>query len=63
MTYFHLGSKKIKFTVKSDIHNYITRQAFNLHIDPTNTNLAKNIFKPQGTMIWNSINKIITNLT
>ena len=50
-----------KFTVQSDIHNYNTRQAIDLHIDPTNTILAKNTIKAQGPMISNSINKTIKN--
>ena len=55
------GLPNNKFTVQSDIHNYNTRQALNLHIDPTNTKLAKNTIKTQGPMIWYSINKTIKN--
>ena len=55
------GLPNNKFTVQSDIHNYNTRQALDLHIDPTNTKLAKNTIKTQGPMIWNSINKTIKN--
>ena len=55
------GLPNNKFTVQSDIHNYNTRQALDLHIDPTNTKLAKYTIKTQGPMIWNSINKTIKN--
>ena len=55
------GLPNNKFTVQSHIHNYNTRQALDLHIDPTNTKLAKNTIKTQGPMIWNSINKTIKN--
>ena len=55
------GIPNDKFTIQSDIHKYNTRQALDLHIDPTNTNLAKNTIKIQGPMIWNSINKTIKN--
>ena len=51
------GLPNNKFTVQSNIYNYNTRQALDLHIDPTNTKLAKNTIKTQGPMIWNSINK------
>ena len=53
------GLPNNNFTVQSDIHNHNTRQALDLHIDPTNTKLAENTIKTQGPMIWNSINKTI----
>ena len=53
------GLQNNKFTIQSDIHKYDTRQALDLHIDPTNTKLAKNTIKTQGPMIWDSINKTI----
>ena len=55
------GLPNNKFTIQSDIHKYNTRQALDLHIDPTNTKLAKNTIKTQDPMIWNSINKTIKN--
>ena len=55
------GLPNNKFTVQSNIHNYNTWQALDLHIDPTNTKLAENPMKTQSPMIWNSINKTIKN--
>ena len=55
------GLPNNNFTVQSNFHNYNTRQARDLHIDPTNTKLAENTNKTQGPKIWNSINNIIKN--
>ena len=41
------GLPNNKLTVQSDIHNYNTRQALDLHIDPTNTEIAENTIKTQ----------------
>ena len=54
------GLPNNKFTVQSDIHKYNTRQALDLHIDPSNTKLARNT-KTQGLVIWNSTNRTIKN--
>ena len=51
----------IQFTNLSDIHNYCTRQAQNLHIISTNTSLARNTMKTQGPIIWNTLNKSVKN--
>ena len=51
----------VSFTTQSEIHNYNTRQAFNLHIAPTNTQLANNTIKIQGPLIWNTMNISIKN--
>ena len=42
-------------------YKYNTRQALDLHIDPTNTKLTTNPMKTQGPIVWNSINKTIKN--
>ena len=51
----------VTFTTQSEIHNYSTRQVLNLHIAPTNTQLAKNTrpLKIQGPLIWNTLNTSI----
>ena len=51
----------VTFTTQSEIHNYNTRQVLNLHIAPTNTQLAKNTIKTQGPLIWNTLNTHIKN--
>ena len=51
----------VTFTTQSEIHNYNTRQVLNLHIVPTNTQLAKNTIKTQGPLIWNTLNTHIKN--
>ena len=60
------GEIERPFTNLNDISTKLagktyTRQALDLHIDPTNTKLAKNTIKTQGPMIWNLINKTIKN--
>ena len=49
------------FINQSEIHNYSTRQAQDLHITPTNTMLAQNTIKTQGPIIWNTLKKSIKN--
>ena len=61
MTYFHLGSQIINSLSNQIFINIILGRPLDLHIDPTNTKLAKNTIKTQGPMIWNSINKRIKN--
>ena len=51
----------VTFTTQSEIHNYNTRQVLNLHIVPSNTQLAKNTIKTQGPLIWNTLNTHIKN--
>ena len=51
----------VTFTTQSEIHNYNTRQVLNLHIVPTNTQLAKNTIKTHGPLIWNTLNTHIKN--
>ena len=51
----------VTFTTQSEIHNYNTRQVSNLHIAPTNTQLAKNTIKTQGPLIWNTLNTYMKN--
>ena len=55
------GLPNNQFTAQSEIHNYNTRQALDLYVEPTNTKLAKNTIKTQGPLIWNSINNSIKN--
>ena len=51
----------VTITTQSEIHNYNTRQLLNLHIAPTNTQLAKKTIKTQGPLIWNTLNTSIKN--
>ena len=37
-------------------YDYNTRQANDLHVDPTNTKLAQNNIKTQGPLTWNKLN-------
>ena len=46
---------------QANIHDYNTRQANDLHVDPedvdpTNTKLAQNNIKTQGPLTWNKLN-------
>ena len=45
-----------EFIIQASIHHYNTRQALDLHIDPTKSVLASNTIKTQGPKLWNSIN-------
>ena len=49
------------FPTQANIHGYNTRQANDLHVDPTNTKLAQNNIKTQGPLIWNKLNMKIKN--
>ena len=46
---------------QANIHDYNTRQANDLHVDPTNTKLAQNNIKTQGPLTWNKLNIKIKN--
>ena len=45
------------FPTQANVHDYNTRQANDLHVDPTNTKLAQNNIKTQGPLTWNKLNK------
>ena len=47
------------FIIQSEIHNYNTRQALDLHKSPTNSLLANNTIRTQGPIIWNTLNPYI----
>ena len=49
------------FPTQANIHDYNTRQANDLHVDPTNTKLAQNNIKTQGPLTWNKLNIKIKN--
>ena len=50
------------FSTQANIHDYnTTRQANDLHVDPTNTKLAQNNIKTQGPLTWNKLNIKIKN--
>ena len=49
------------FPTQANIHDYNTRQANDLHVDPTNTKLALNNIKTQGPLTWNKLNIKIKN--
>ena len=44
------------FPTQANIHDYYTRQANDLHVDPTYTKLAQNNIKNQGPLTWNKLN-------
>ena len=49
------------FPTQANIHDYNTRQANDLHVDPTNTKLAQNNIKTQGPLTWNKLNIKLKN--
>ena len=49
------------FPIQANIHDYNTRKANDLHVDPTNTKLAQNNIKTQGPLTWNKLNIKIKN--
>ena len=49
------------FPTQANVHDYYTRQANDLHVDPTNTKLAQNNIKTQGPLTWNKLNIKIKN--
>ena len=56
-----LGLPNNHFPTQAYIHDYNTRQANDLHVDPTNTKLAQNNIKTQGPLTWNKLNIKIKN--
>ena len=44
------------FPTQANINDYYTRQANDLHVDPTNNKLAQNNIKTQGPLTWNKLN-------
>ena len=49
------GLPNNQFPTQADIHDYYTRQANDLHVDPTNTKLAQNTIKTQDPLTWNKL--------
>ena len=44
------GLPNNRFPTQANIHDYNTRQANDLHVDPKNTKLAQNNIKTQGPL-------------
>ena len=57
----HRDYQNNHFPTQANIHDYYTRQANDLHVDPTNTKLAQNNIKTQGPLTWNKLNIKIKN--